>query len=63
MKNFISKSFNCKIKRTLLDVPKFILGIFLLSSSYVYADTETQGLDKVVSIGGSITEIIYDTMF
>ena len=24
MKNFISKSFNCKIKRTLLDVPKFV---------------------------------------
>ena len=60
MKNFISISFNCKIKRTLLDVPKFILGIFLLSSSYVSADTETQELDKVVSIGGSITEIIYE---
>ena len=60
MKNFIPKSFNCKIKRTLLDVPKFILGIFLLSSSYVSADTETQELDKVVSIGGSITEIIYE---
>ena len=48
------------IKKMSFVIAKFTIGIFLLSSSSVFADTEQQKLDKVVSIGGSVTEIIYE---
>ena len=60
MKYFISKSLHFKIINTSLVIAKITLGIFLLLSSTVFADTERQKLDKVVSIGGSVTEIVYE---
>ena len=60
MKNFISKRLHGKIKGTPFEISIFILCIFLLSSSYVSADSKRHELDKVVSIGGSVTEIIYE---
>ena len=60
MKNLIVKSVLFQSKGTSYNISIFILGIFLLLSSYVSADTEKTDLDRVVSIGGSITEIIYE---
>ncbi len=60
MKNFIDTSLLFRFKRRPLDITKFILGILFFSSSYVFADTDKSKLDRVVSIGGSITEIIYE---
>ena len=60
MKNLIVKSVLFQSKGTSYNISIFILGIFLLLTSYVSADTEKTDLDRVVSIGGSITEIIYE---
>ena len=60
MKNLIVKSVLFQSKGTSYNISILILGIFLLLTSYVSADTEKTDLDRVVSIGGSITEIIYE---
>ena len=60
MKNLIVKNLLFQSKETSYNISIFVLGIFLLLTSHVSADTEKTDLDRVVSIGGSVTEIIYE---